>query len=105
MSEASKIINIAREFSRYPAGRYKTDGPLSGEHFREKFLVPVVASGERVRVELDGVRGYGSAFLEEAFGGLIRLGYSTDEVTSVLEFISEDNTLIKEINSYIKDGG
>lgn len=105
MRKKPKTISIACEFSRYPAGRYKTDGPLSGEHFREKFLVPVLASGDCVRVELDGARGYGSAFLEEAFGGLVRLGYPVDEVKAAFELTSEDHSLIDEINEYIEHGG
>lgn len=104
MSEGLKAISVARDFSRYPAGRYKTDGPYSGEQFREKFLLPVVAAGKRARVELDGARGYGSSFLEEAFGGLIRLGYTIEEVKSAFELISEDKSLVEEINEYIEHG-
>ena len=28
-------------------------------------------------MEIDGTEGYGSSFLEEAFGGLVRKGYCT----------------------------
>ena len=69
-------INIANDFSVYPAGRTPKDGPNSGERFREAILKPKIRSaqgvGGRVIVILDGVRSYGSSFLEEAFGGLIR---------------------------------
>lgn len=70
------IISIANDFSRYPAGRTRRDGEYSAERFREELLVPglqkAVAGGVRLVVKLDGVFGYSSSFLEEAFGGLVR---------------------------------
>lgn len=66
-------ISIARDFSRNPAGRRRKDGKFSGEVFREDYLVPKLAKGAgQLRVILDGTDGYGSSFLEEAFGGLVR---------------------------------
>jgi hypothetical protein len=65
-------ISIARDFSQFPAGRFKSDGPHSGEAFRENVLVPALQKEEAVSIDMDGVLGYGSSFLEEAFGGLIR---------------------------------
>jgi len=71
-----KIINIASDFSKYPAGRSRRDGKFSAEHFREDVLVPALRWAEkengRVIVLLDGVYGYSSSFLEESFGGLVR---------------------------------
>lgn len=32
------IINIAIEYSRTPGARYISDGPFSGEDFRDNFL-------------------------------------------------------------------
>ena len=102
MSE--KVINIAKDFSRYPAGRYLTDGDFSGQRFREEFLIPVVKSKERAVIELDGVRGYGSSFLEEAFGGLVREGFTVDEVKSAFTITSSDSSLIEEIMEYVEYG-
>ncbi|MBS1037193.1 STAS-like domain-containing protein [Gluconobacter cerinus] len=60
----------------YPGGRYISDGPYSGEWFRENFLLPAlkqaIAHNETLTVNLEGVPGYGISFLEEGFGGLIR---------------------------------
>lgn len=99
-----KIINIESDFSRYPAGRYTEDGPYSGQAFRERFLVPALSSGSnKIIVELDGARGYGSSFLEEAFGGLVRCGFSADEIIARIELKSQDASLIQEITSYILD--
>lgn len=95
------VINVARDFSRYPAGRFRDDGPFSGAVFREQFLEPAIATNRRVIVELDGVRGYGSSFLEEAFGGLIRSGVSVDTVKSLLLLRSSDPSLVEEIQDYL----
>lgn len=98
----NKVINLGRDFSRYPAGRYLTDGPYSGEKFRAEFLVPILSgSTEKVVIELDGARGLGSSFLEEAFGGLVRLGYSAQDVLKRIDLKSEDASLVKEIEDYI----
>lgn len=74
------MINIAKDFSRYPSGRVVSDGPNSGEKFREKFLIPALQKSETVVVILDGVRGYPSSFTEEAFGGLVRAGFPKTEL-------------------------
>jgi len=99
-----KVINIARDFTRFPAGRYKADGEFSGEVFRERFLEPVLDHGDRAVIELDGALGYGSSFLEEAFGGLIRKGYSKEAVKAAFEFKTTDKSLVWEIDSYIEGG-
>lgn len=70
MSE--KVINIGKCFSAVPAGRLKTDGPNSGERFRDEILVPALKENDSVVVELSDIEGVGSSFLEEAFGGIIR---------------------------------
>jgi hypothetical protein len=103
MNETSKIIDIGKDFSRYPAGRYQTDGPFNGELFRSTFLIPALNNNEQITVALDDTAGYGSSFLEEAFGGLVRLGYSAKQIKSVISFHSEDPSLIEEIEEYIFD--
>ena len=72
------IINIAKEYSDTPLGRYPEDGDFNGTRFRDDFLLPALRKGETA-VVIDGVEGYGSSFLEEAFGGLVRKGYFTAE--------------------------
>jgi hypothetical protein len=66
------------EYARSPGGRFRSDGPFSGEWFREEIVRPAlteaVQAGDRLEVELDDTSGYGSSFLEECFGGLIRKG-------------------------------
>ncbi len=72
------VIDVATEFSPYPSGRFPTDGQYNGELFRTRWLVPALrraSTGDSnvVVVDIDGVRSFGSSFLEEAFAGLIRL--------------------------------
>ena len=81
-------INVARDFSRFPGGRYRTDGPFSGQEFRDDILVPALATNEHVAVEIDGVAGLPVSFLEEAFGGLVRLGFSKDELFDRLDIVA-----------------
>lgn len=77
VAETSKTvhINIAKQFSEQPFARWPEHSPDSGERFRHQFLIPALASAESVEVEMKGALGYGSSFLEEAFGGLVRFGY------------------------------
>lgn len=101
MSGVTEPISIARDFSRFPAGRYQTDGPYSGEHFR-KVLVERLRERGAVTVLLDGTMGYGSSFLEEAFGGLVRKeNFSASELHRALKIESTDPSLTREIWSYI----
>lgn len=67
-----KTITIARDFSKFPAGRFREDGKASGAAFRDDLLVAPLCKAEKVVVVFDGVAGFGSSFLEEAFGGLVR---------------------------------
>ncbi|MGL4237064.1 STAS-like domain-containing protein [Tabrizicola sp.] len=75
MDETVKI-NVATEFSKFPSGRDDADGPFNGTKFRKELLLPRLqeAMQKKVKlvVELDGVLSFGSSFLEESFGGLIR---------------------------------
>lgn len=101
-----QMISVARDFTRFPAGRYKRNGKTSGEAFRERFLEEPLRRGEIVTVELDGTVGYGSSFLEEAFGGLVRASkLSSETVLGHLVLESADPDLVQEIQQYIADAG
>jgi hypothetical protein len=101
-----KIINVAKDFTRFPSGRFRRNGSTSGEAFREDFLELPLKEGQGISVELDGTIGYSSSFLEEAFGGLIRsLKISPFDLNSMLKLVSEDPVLLEEITSYIEDAG
>ena len=98
-------IIISRDFSETPNARHKSDGPNSGEEFRDLILIPkyleAKSNNKILIVNLDGCYGYPTSFLEEAFGGLARQ-YEIEEVLNTLSFISEDEpSLIDEIRNYI----
>lgn len=85
-----KTLNIGKEFSLDPAGRYRNDGEGNGEAFREDYFKKAILSlnaGQKLRIILDdGVEGYGSSFLTEGFAGMVKYGYiSSDELLSKIE--------------------
>jgi len=96
-------ISVTKQFSEYPAGRYRADGAYSGEVFRDDLLVPLLAKNDVVEIDLDGAMGYGSSFLEEAFGGLVRKHqFTARHLHEKLRFKSnEEPSLIEEIWIYI----
>jgi len=95
-------IIIARDFSVLPIGRYASDGAASAEVFRKQHLGPALLDHDIVTVVLDGVMGFGSSFLEEAFGGLVRDGLSKPMI-SKLNIVSEIPFLIDDIKRYIEE--
>ena len=80
-------IDISRDFSDVPGGRFHSDGAYNGEDFRERLLVPALKKGA-VTVILDNTEGFGSSFLEEAFGGLIR-HHNFADLEARLNLVSE----------------
>ncbi len=99
-------INIALDYSKTPGGRYKNEGRYSGEEFRETMLKPryetAQRDGERLEIILDGGYGYGSSFLEEAFGGLVREIPNLD--ISIFDIVSdEEPQLVNDIMDYMKN--
>ncbi|WP_019556513.1 STAS-like domain-containing protein [Thiomicrorhabdus arctica] len=100
-----KTINIKNDYTWAPAGRYTGDGQFTGQGFREKLLVPALNEYDKVIVELDGSIGYGSSFVEEAFGGLVReSNYTLDQLRKSLEIkTTEFPSIQSEIWEYIED--
>lgn len=75
MSDRVKVFTTGNGLPEFPGGRFRKEGPNSGEEFRDDHLVPAIKDDQhydRVQVVFDGVAGFGSSFLDEAFGGLVR---------------------------------
>lgn len=101
------LLNIANEFSKTPGPRNPDEGDFSGEIFLEKLLKPrfveALAKKSKLIVDLDGVEGYATSFLEASFGGLARL-HPADLILNTIQLISKDEPfLIEEIEGYIKN--
>ena len=101
---SNKTISIAKDYSVTPAGRYFTDGTYSGQRFREEFLYPALQEYDQVEINLDKTLGYGSSFLEEAFGGLIReKGMKLDDVKNKINIVSSRISYKNRILKYLED--
>jgi len=103
------LISIANEFSAYPTGRDDHDGDFNGERFRQLLLLPrlkeAISKNVKLVVSLQGMQSFGSSFLEEAFGGLVRKeGVSKRDIKKTLEIDAGwiGNTRYRDaINRYI----
>lgn len=101
-------LNLAKDFSPSPFGRYKSDGPHSGERFREilkEKLNLCQATDDKLHVYIDDVDiGIGSSFLDEGFAGLVFKGYfKVNELRKLLTIETEDDSYRQEIWTYIED--
>ena len=99
---------IATEYSKHPSARYEDEGTFGGEQLRiiiAPLLRAAIQNKEKFQLVLDGTSGYGTSFLEEVFGGLIRGEHiAYDDIKSYLVIISaEEPELIDEINQYLDD--
>lgn len=105
----TRQLKVASAFSVTPGPRYAHEGKFSGQSFRNDVLFPefreAFNAGEKLCVDLDDVCGFGTSFLEESFGGLIREnGYTLSDLEKTLEYVSNDDPeLIEEIKKYAKD--
>jgi hypothetical protein len=100
-------INIAKDYTKSPGGRFIQDGEHSGEDFRENHLLPkyneAKSKKQKLIVNLDGGYGYPTSFLEEAFGGLAR-ELCDKEILNIKIISDEEPELIERIKKYITDG-
>ena len=100
-------IAVVDSFSRSPAGRHRTDGPFSGERFREEFLVPALRQDSSMfLVDLRGALTLGSSFLDEAFGGLVRVHrFSPRELKRRMSVSADLDMYVSKVWSYVDEAG
>ena len=99
-------LSVARDFTVTPGGRWRRISECSGEEFRDSFLEPAIRRGKPpVSVELDGVLGYGSSFLEEVFGGLVRLMHwkTREEFDQYVTVKTSRENWRAEVDQYVND--
>lgn len=104
MSDSRKAshISVVRDFSDEPYGRFPEDGPDSAQRFRDELLIPALRQYDKVTVDLRGAF-YGSSFLEETFGGLVRRGFKYDDLENKLIIQHNLEIYIQNSWKYIKD--
>lgn len=77
------IINVGKEFTKRPIGRYASDGNASGEAFYTNHLIPKLKAlmeynkehpddRQKLIIDFGSVSMCGGSWIEEAFGGAIR---------------------------------
>jgi hypothetical protein len=101
-------LSVAEEFSKTPGPRTRAEGKHSAEEFLDTILErrfdEAVASESVLFVDLDGGYGYGTSFLEEAFGGLVRRKKNVQLVLDHLDFKSEEEPYLRDdAFSYIRE--
>lgn len=101
-------FNIAKEFGKTPSARKEEEGKLSGKELRD-IIKPMIRwcvnANQLFIIDMDGTAGYGTSFLEEVFGGLVRIeGFTLSELEKCLVIKSEeDKDLEEEIWEDIRD--
>ena len=100
--------SIAAEFGKTPSARKEEEGKLSGIELRNNLKVLIrqnIESNELISIDMDGTAGYGSSFLEEVFGGLVRVeGFTLAELERHMVIkTTEDPDLEDEIWEDIRD--
>ncbi len=90
-----------------PGPRFASQGPGSGEEFRDSHLIQAfdsaVKAGDTLIVDMDGAPfGFPTSFLEESFGGLTRCR-GAELVQKHIEIqCADEPLLIREIAHYIE---
>ncbi len=100
-------IVVAQQFSRSPGGRTRDDGPYSGERFREEFLVPALMNSDgKFDVDLRGALTLGSSFLDEAFGGLVRVHrFAPRDLKRRMDVHADLDMYVSKVWGYVDDAG
>lgn len=100
-------IKISTDFSDIPSGRTIAEGDHSGEEFRDTILIQKYNEAEYnndiLEINFDDCYGFGTSFLEEAFGGLVRKYHKHGILNRIKIISTEDETIPGNIKKYIED--
>jgi hypothetical protein len=93
MATTTDLVISVKDFSESPGPRYCSQGECSGEEFYHtvvnKQFTTAYQTNKTIRFILDGVDGYMSSFLDEAFGNLI-YDFGRDQVVRLVSFVSDE---------------
>ena len=94
-----ETLTIATDYSEFPGGRYSKDGIGNATEFREKHLVPMLEKNKPFIIDLNGIVSYPVSFIDEAFGGLVRMKrYSAEQLLKLINFHSTDDSLLGTVD-------
>jgi hypothetical protein len=93
-------INLALTTSPFLGGRFRSQGPSSGEAFRDDILIPLLKVVDLVDIDFDGILGPTPGFFEEAFGGLIRV-YGREALLHLCLVATSNKHLVTQVESYL----
>ena len=100
-------IKLSKDFSDIPGGRYIAEGDYSGELFRESILLSKYEEAEQqnelLEIDFDGCFGIGTSFLEEAFGGLVRVHNKHGVLKRLRIIATEDETIPGNIKRFVEE--
>lgn len=100
-------IKICDDFSDIPGGRYISEGEFSGELFRENILIQKYQEAReqntKLEIDFDGCYGFGTSFLEEAFGGMVRVHHEHGMLKRLKLISTEDETIPENIKKYVEE--
>jgi len=104
----NKTVKIRDDYNWSTGSRLIIEGPHSGEDFRIKFFYPMIidaiASNETLTIDFDGGIGYGTSWLEEVFGGVIRKDrVDAQDVRKHLRLIATQQPyILRLVDKYMK---
>ncbi len=94
------FISVAEDFTPFPGPAFGLGGDI---HKGDEILIPALQKNVPFTLDLDGVVGYPPSFLEEAFGGLVRRGYSLPQIKKLMTLKCSKRARIDEIEMYMSN--
>jgi hypothetical protein len=82
-------IDVGNVYSKNPLGRTTEDGEYNAIKFRDMYLVPLLVSQIYIIVDFESCNGIASNWLEECFGGLVRMGFNKEYLKNHIKFVDE----------------
>ena len=87
-------LNIAEIFSDTPGGRYKKDGPKSGQEFVEFLLPLMMATPTPIYLDFKGVYGVAYSWTDEVFYTIAK-NYTQEELDGKLYIINDEGVVLE----------
>ena len=99
------ICEISPKY-QFQGPRYRDLGDASGQEFREDCLIPWLDSlnnNSAAVIDFVGTRAFSPSFLEEGFGGAIRLNKGYKDKLIRVSFKNIDQIWLKLLQKYIQE--